>query len=126
MGDDDAWIIEAKSRKALGNPLTKVEHGQLLEAFEWFREEYPGVTGREVVVHPNKYTTERVTAVDSYVLTWDGLSKLLAATRKLLNALCFSPSPALDDLCVRRLDDLGLKTESLQLTFLQEFEVSDE
>ena len=127
MDSNDAWIIEAKSRKDADNPLNKSEHGQLLEAFEWFRQEYPEMTGLKVVVHPNAYTTERVTTGDSYVLTSEGLSRLLGATRDLLTTLCSSPSPStqLNTICDRRLDELDLKIEFLP-KFLQRFQIADE
>jgi hypothetical protein len=41
LDERSALVISAKNRKVKDNPLTKPEHGQLLEDYEWFQQEYP-------------------------------------------------------------------------------------
>jgi len=132
-GPDDLWIlskdmalvIEAKSRKDRDNPLTKDEHGQLLEAFEWFRQNYPDLTGYKVVVHPNATTTDVVTAGDSLALTLEKLSVVLANTRELITHLCGVPTEStLTTECEKKLASLGLTPTQLIERFLEPFRVS--
>jgi len=85
-----AWILEAKSRKLDKNPLTKEEHGQLLVAEQWFQKNYDGYVTLRVVVHPTNKTTAAASAHDSYALTLDRLTALVADARTLLTRLCES------------------------------------
>ena len=64
-----ALIIEAKSKMQEKNPLTKKEHGQLLQAVEWFKGEYQGWKGLRVVVHPNAAASKSVTVGTTNALT---------------------------------------------------------
>lgn len=86
-GSADALVIEAKSRKKKDNALTKDEHGQLLNAAEWFKEQYPGHRCVRVSVHPNATASPSVVAGDSRALTFEGLNSLVANTRQLLTEL---------------------------------------
>ena len=85
MGLDDktAWVMEAKSRKQSDNWLTKTEHGQLLQSYEWFQVHYPNVVGVRVVVHPNVYATDSVTVGQSMALTMPKVSELVGSVRTL-------------------------------------------
>lgn len=83
-----ALILEAKSRKLDKNPLTKEEHGQLLVAQQWFDKNYNGYSSLRVVVHPTNKATAAAAAHDSYVLTLDRLTALVADARVLLTDLC--------------------------------------
>jgi hypothetical protein len=65
MEGNRAWVIEAKSRKQPGNPLTKNEHGQLLNAVEWFKAAYPGFTHIPVSAHPNTMATRHASPHDA-------------------------------------------------------------
>lgn len=129
-GPDDLWIlddktalvIEAKSRKTKAKPLTKEEHGQLLEAFEWFQQQYPNVKGYKVVLHPNAVATEAVTATDSFALTFERLSVLLTNTRELITQLCALPTETtLKTECEKRLAVLDLTPARLVEKFLEPF-----
>ena len=115
MSGHQAWVIEAKSQKHSANPLTKDEHGQLLEAFQWFCSEYPGFEGQKVVVHPNAVVTESVSATDSLALTLDSLLVLVTRARELFTDLCSSALPwqALTRECDRRLVELELSSSTL-------------
>lgn len=85
-----ALILEAKSRKLDKNPLTKDEHGQLLVAEQWFQKNYAGYVSLRVVVHPTNKATAAASAHDSYALTLDRLTALIADARVLLTELCES------------------------------------
>lgn len=122
MNGQQAWVMEAKSQKHAANPLTKEEHGQLLEAFQWFCNEYPGFQGQKVVVHPNAAVTEQVSATDSLALTLDRLLTLVTRVRELFTDLCSSPllGQALISKCDRRLVELELSSSTLR-KYLQPF-----
>lgn len=81
-------IIEAKSRKNKDNALTKEQHGQLLNAAEWFREKYPGYTGIRVSLHPNIKVTASTVPGESRALIYEKLNALIAEARGLIVALC--------------------------------------
>lgn len=85
-----ALILEAKSRKLDKNSLTKEEHGQLLVAQQWFDKNYDGYASLRVVVHPTDKATAAAAAHDSYALTLDRLTALVADARVLLTNLCES------------------------------------
>ena len=129
-GPDDLWIlneksamvIEAKSRKDEDNALTKEEHGQLLEAYEWFGQNYPGIKGYKVVVHPNAVTTAAVTAGDSFALTLQGLAILLTNARELITQLCaITDDTTLGAACEEILFRLRLTPAQLVNHFLEPF-----
>jgi hypothetical protein len=123
MPQKRAWIIEAKSQKKPTNPLTKGEHGQLLEAFEWFRQEYPEVDGLKVVIHPNTKSTESVSAHDTFALTLDSLLRLIPNVRQLLSDLAgmSADESVLASKCEQRLRELNLTPDGLT-SFLAPFE----
>ncbi len=85
-----AFILEAKSRKLEKNSLTKEEHGQLLVAQQWFDKGYEGYASLRVVVHPTNKATAAAAAHDSYALTLNRLTALVADARVLLGELCES------------------------------------
>ena len=118
-----ALVIEAKSRKDAKNVLNKEEHGQLLESFQWFQEEYPSVEGYKVVVHPNALVTDCVTAKESYALTLNSLAILLTNTRQLISELCSVPmsDSTLISKCQKRLTDLNLAPSLFIDNFLEPF-----
>ncbi len=122
-GPDVLWLLdnatglllEAKSLKKPGNPLTKEEHGQLLNAEEWFRAQYPGYAPIRAVVHPNDTATPSVPIGASRVLTLARLQELVADARALLDALCAMavPHDALVARCERLLDGSTLQPQVL-------------
>jgi len=83
-------VIEAKSRKNSGNALTKEQHGQLLNAAEWFAEEYPQVECVRVSVHPNVNATKSTVTGNSKALTLPKLNALVADAKIFLRELCDS------------------------------------
>ena len=124
MTEKVALVMEAKSRKAPKNALTKEEHGQLLQSFEWFQSEYPHYKGYKVVVHPNAVVTNTVTAKDSYALTLTSLSLLLTHTRELITKLSSIPmsQASLTSKCEELLVQLSLTPELLVRKFLEPFQ----
>jgi hypothetical protein len=99
-----ALILEAKSRKLGKNPLTKEEHGQLLVAQQWFEKNYDGYASLRVVVHPTNKATAAAAAHESYALTLDRLTAMVADARALLT-----------DLCESQLTDIELEGQCQQL-----------
>ncbi len=126
LDSDSALILSAKSQKALGNPLIKEEHGQLLEAAQWFQQEYPDLKGYRVVVHPNRYVNPGVTPDGSFALLLTKLRTLIGNARDLFTDLCGLPlpEPTLMAKCDKRLAELNLTPEKLISTFLEPFERS--
>jgi replicative superfamily II helicase len=122
-----ALIIEAKSRKNRDNALTKDQHGQLLNAAEWFRSEYPGRTGVRVSMHPNVRATESTVPGDSKALTYEKLNALIAEARALIVSLCESvvSREELVMRCERLLGESSLTPDSLVKEYLVPFETSD-
>lgn len=118
-----ALILSAKSQKDPANPLTKDEHGQLLEAAQWFQQEYPKVKGYRVVVHPNNWVTGGVTPEGSCVLTLGKLNTLINNARELFNDLCGLPltESTLLAKCEKRLTELNLTPDKLTKAFLEPF-----
>lgn len=119
-----ALIIEAKSRKNKSNALTKEQHGQLLNAVEWFRREYRNTRAIRVSVHPNVRITRSTVANETKALTYDKLNELVGDARRLLTSVCESPLPH-DELvarCARLLDESKLKPESLPDYYLVPFD----
>jgi len=87
MNDTLGAIIEAKSRKLKNNPFNKENHGQLLVAAEWFRQQYPECEGVRVSVHPTASTTRAAIPGESRVLTYDKLNALITEVRGLYSEL---------------------------------------
>jgi replicative superfamily II helicase len=122
-----ALIIEVKSRKNRDNALTKEQHGQLLNAAEWFRNEYPKHTGVRVSLHPNLKATDSTVPGESRALTYEKLNALIAETRALIVALCESVVSRAELVmrCEQLLSELSLTPESLVKDYLVPFETSD-
>lgn len=118
-------VIEVKSQKQSDNPLTKSEHGQLLQAGEWFAEEYPTCRSIRVCVHPNSKASKSTTPGESKVLTLNKLQDLVRDTRSLLRDLCASTleGDALKIYCERLLTSSKLNPEKLVQQYLLPFEV---
>ena len=118
------FIIEAKSRKKENNALTKVEHGQLLVAAEWFANNYPDYTGIRVSVHPKNHATKAAVADASHALTYENLDKLVIASRALLTTLCESQLSSKDLVveCDRLLSEYNVKYDQLSAKYLVPFE----
>ncbi len=118
-----AWVIEAKSRKKNSNPLNKGEHGQLLVAAEWFKEQYPHFAFKRVSVIAKNQATKAAVAGDSFALTQEGLSSLIADARSFLLALCESQLPPnqLAAECARLLQKSPIAASTLYESYLRPF-----
>ncbi len=123
MDNNLGLVIEAKSRKKPDNPLTKEEHGQLLNAEEWFRAQYPGYAPIRAVVHPNDKTTPSVPMASSRVLTLTRLQELIADARILLDALYAMAVPPNErvERCEHLLDSSSLRPQALVDRYLAPF-----
>ncbi|NJN68308.1 MAG: hypothetical protein HC884_17155 [Chloroflexaceae bacterium] len=132
QGPDVLWlltdrlglIIEVKSKKQAGNALTKEEHGQLLNAGEWFKEKYPAHSGILVCVHPNTRATRNTPASDSKALTFDKLNELVSDTRHLLQELCSHalPHAQLEIRCEQSLQSSHLQPQKFIQHYLVPFQ----
>lgn len=136
VGPDVLWlldnnlglVIEAKSRKHQDNALTKKEHGQLLNAEQWFKKEYPNYSCIRVSVHPNLGATKDTVTNDSKALTFENLNQLITDAHTLLVALCDSVVSE-DELVVRceqLLDNSRLRPQSLVEQYLVPFKELEE
>lgn len=110
-----AFIIEAKSRKLEKNPLTKEEHGQLLVAQQWFERNYQGYKTVRVCVHPTNKATAAAAAQQSYALTLERLTALVADARVLLTQLCESQRMdiELESLCHELIEESPIRADRL-------------
>lgn len=99
LNNEKAFVIEAKSKKLLQNPLDKYEHGQLLQADEWFKSNYPNYSSVRISFHPNREAKYEADTNETKVLTYDLLNELISSTRNLL----------------RELGDLNISTEQLEI-----------
>lgn len=121
------YVIEAKSRKKNKNALTKNEHGQLLVASEWFKEEYPDFDHLRISVHPQNKATESAVAGASHALTYEKLMSLVVDARSLLSSLSESQLDLelLELECSRLLEKSNLQSNRIAENYLVAFEVSD-
>ena len=132
VGPDVLWlldhkiglIIEAKSRKNEQNALTKEQHGQLLNAAEWFKQNYPDYEGVRVSVHPTIAAGGHTVTGSSVALTFERLNALISAARSLLQVVCTSavPNPVLIERADGLLVKLRLTPRELVQTYLVPFE----
>ena len=116
-------VIEVKSRKAKGKPLTKEEHGQLLVAAEWFSEHYAGYECVRVSFQPDDRATKAASAGASYAFTYKKLALLVSDARTLLTALCGCqlPTPDLTGECSRLLADSHVRADRLVPHYMKRF-----
>lgn len=117
-------VIEAKSRKTEGKPLTKEQHGQLLVAAEWFRRNYPGWEYLRVSVHPSAKATVAADAGGSLALTYKRLSEFVSNARELLRELCESQlsRSELESLCAQLLLKSAVSADQIEEAYLVAFE----
>lgn len=119
-------VIEAKSRKKEQNALTKMEHGQLLVADEWFHKNYPNYSSIRVSVHPRNQATKAAVASASYALTYEKLNALISDARIVLKQLCESKLCESDLIaeCDYILEQSNIKFDKLVECYLCTFEES--
>lgn len=121
------FVIEAKSRKKEKNALTKEQHGQLLVAGEWFKNEYPGYEYVRVSVHPKNEATRAAVAGASHALTYEKLMSMVSDARLLLSSLCDSQlnSEMLEAECNRLLDNSNLRSDCIKSKYLVPFDIQE-
>lgn len=120
------YVIEAKSRKQQAKALTKAEHGQVLVAHEWFKNNYPNWTCVRVIVHPAETATTAAAAAGSYVLTYEKLAELVNETRGLYNQLIESQLPYGDlaTRCAQLLSTSPISSERFASHYLKPFSLA--
>lgn len=120
-------VIEAKSRKKEKNALTKEDHGQLLVAAEWFKNNYPGCDCVRVSIHPQNKATKAAGASSSYALTYEKLTALICDARALLTKLCDSQLTGedLEAECGQLLGKSSLAPNRIVKNYLLPFEETD-
>ena len=132
-GPDVLWVIspevglviEAKSRKNKPNALTKQQHGQLLVAEIWLKENFTGLSGIRVSVHPNVTATKKSVPGNTKALTLGKLNELVTESRQLIVSLCESgyPDAELRTYCEELLRKSYLTPDNLVRHYLVNFEV---
>ena len=125
QNEQNAWVIEAKSKKQAKNRLTKEQHGQMLQSAEWFQTHYEGMNAVRVVVHPNAFATEAVTVGDTMALTLTKLGELAGSVRTLLTELSSEPMSrsTMVARCESRLDALYLRPSQMTDHYLTPFAI---
>jgi replicative superfamily II helicase len=118
-----ALVIEAKSHKKHKNPYTKDDHGQLLNAIEWFKKNYPDWAHVGVSVHPTAKATKATVTVNSKALTFDNLNELITEARDMITQLCESSVPQEELIlrCEKLLSKSSLKPDALIVKYLKPF-----
>ncbi len=113
---EPAFILEAKTRKKIAKALSKEEHGQLLNAEEWFKETYPGRDYVRACIHPNAFSSDSVVPGETLVLTWPNLAKLTDSVQKFLEeiAVCLETGAALTARCQAAIEKYGLSATDIR------------
>ena len=123
LNEDEALVVEAKSRKNSGNPINKEEHGQLLESMGWFAETYPNHRAHGAIVNDAPTVTNHVAPAGTFGLTFKGLNLLVDHSRSLLEAI--TATNASDDSliaqCEQLLKEYRLNPEGIR-TYLEPLE----
>ena len=123
LSQNEALIIEAKSRKTGGKPITKVEHGQLLESMGWFSENYPTHIAHAAIVNAVALVTQNVAPGTTFGLTFNKLDLMIQNARSLIQNI-ISTNASEDTLLVRceqLLDQLQLNPVGI-LTYFEPLE----
>jgi len=120
-----ALVIEAKSRKKSEGVFNKENHGQLLVAERWFKDNYPGFEYDLVSVHPTNKCTEMSAATDTYALTFPKLKELIGDTRSILGEVSEvqSTDGELVNECSRIIDGSNVQASKLVQNYLVKFQV---
>ena len=123
LSQNEALIIEAKSRKTGAKPITKAEHGQLLESMGWFSENYPTYIAHAVIVNAVPLVTQNVTPGATFGLTFNKLDLMIQNARSLIQDI-ISTNASEDTLlarCEQLLEQLQLNPVGI-LTYFEPFE----
>lgn len=134
LGPDVLWlpeadfgmVIESKGNKTSGTALGKEAHGQLLVSVEWFNQQYPNKKCIRVQIHHSDKATENAIAQETYVLTFEGLGKLISALRALLTEVCHAQTNSQGrlKLCEKLLAEHNLTPDALVTVYMAKFVVA--
>jgi replicative superfamily II helicase len=124
VDDQHGLVMEAKSMKNKKNPLTKDQHGQLLNAEEWFKREYPNHTSVRISIHPNRKITDKTIPGETKVLTFEDLNQLITNARAVIQELCDSlqSEKQLLNICQQLLERNSLRSQDIIDNYLRDFE----
>ena len=131
VGPDILWrtdatfdfVLEAKNQKSDNTPLFKREHAQLLEAENWFKENYPDREAIRVSAVLEAVADRKATPTGTYALESNDVAKLVGALRNVLVQLVRSPGDEyiLRQRCEAALQAAKLKPESIKNNFMKPF-----
>lgn len=125
LPNEHAIVFEAKSRKKEHNAFTKEDHGQLLVAEKWFKQNYPNRSYVAASVSQTSRATAQAAAEcsDSRVLTYPKLSRLVADLRALIADLAMRQLDAqsLVNECARLLANSSLRADRIATAYLEVF-----
>lgn len=85
--DSFDFVIEAKNRKKPENPLSKKDHGQLLESEKWFKKEYPKRKAVRVSALPEAFAENKVTPDGTFALKLTDITNICIGLRRVLERL---------------------------------------
>ena len=120
------FVIEAKNRKDRENPLTKTDHAQLLEAEQWFKDQYPDREAVRVSVLPEAFADQKATTDHTMALRLDDVAKIVSVLRSVLAELVgvAGDPDILGETCEAALIKAKLKPEMIRDTFMKPFETA--
>jgi tetratricopeptide (TPR) repeat protein len=90
------FVIEAKNKKHVGNGLTREDHGQLLNACEWFKAHYPLWECVRIVAMPKALASKSLDWNETRALSFDSIARLKIALLAALDAIGQIPTSAAD------------------------------
>ena len=120
------FVIEAKNRKDRETPLTKTDHAQLLEAEQWFKDQYPDREAVRVSVLPEAVADHKATTDHTMALRLDDVTKIVSVLRSVLTELAgvAGDPDILSETCEAALIKAKLKPEMIRDTFMKPFETA--
>lgn len=88
LSDGSFYVIEAKSDADAGHPVYKRWAGQLSQAMDWFREQYPNSTAEPVLIHPEeRFDSRAAIPPGCRVITTERLARLKEALASFATGL---------------------------------------
>lgn len=88
VGDRRFFVVEAKSGAQDDHPVYKSAAEQLSNATDWFRQEYPGMDGVPVLIHPRSaFDRQAAIPTGCRVVTIERLERLREAVGRLAAGL---------------------------------------
>lgn len=90
------FVIEAKNKKHVASPLTRADHGQLLNACEWFRKHYPLWDCERVVAMPKALASKSLDWNETRALTFNSIARLKVEILAALDEIGQIPTGAAD------------------------------